>query len=323
MSAQNAQIALARTIHGASITAADIAAQGICPEPSARRALRALAQMTPVAAQTNETLGCSVHPFADKFPLLGEDLLKALAEDIQAHGQREPILVDAQGTIIDGRNRYAACLLAEVTPLAELYVPEAKDAEAVEVEVQNLIASLNVHRRHLDAEQRGIYLDMLIELHGVRGPGRPKKGDTRPTQSQLAEMAGVSTPTVGRAAAKREEEGKSNAGLAEQVAGDPAKVKKAREAAERAEARRAERAKAKAETAWRAELRGELTGAVGRMLTELIAAKSDTPADPTEMTESDFNSWKRQLKARIDEVVDAFAKPYLDEPTEWEAANPE
>ena len=55
------------------------------------------------------------HRAADPFPLLSKTELEALAEDIKAHGQHEHIetLDDGDGPmVLDGRNRYNACLMA-------------------------------------------------------------------------------------------------------------------------------------------------------------------------------------------------------------------
>jgi ParB-like chromosome segregation protein Spo0J len=52
------------------------------------------------------------HDDAALFPLMEEEELRALADDILAHGQRNPARRH-QGKIIDGRNRVLACHLAE------------------------------------------------------------------------------------------------------------------------------------------------------------------------------------------------------------------
>ena len=53
------------------------------------------------------------HPPAALFPMLEEEDLKALAEDIKAKGLTEPITL-YEGKVLDGRNRYRACDLVEV-----------------------------------------------------------------------------------------------------------------------------------------------------------------------------------------------------------------
>jgi hypothetical protein len=56
------------------------------------------------------------HPVAAIFPLMPEDELAALAEDIKVNGLRLKIAL-YQGKILDGRNRYLACLRSGVKPL--------------------------------------------------------------------------------------------------------------------------------------------------------------------------------------------------------------
>lgn len=85
------------------------------------------------------------HPLATLFPMMTDEELTALAEDIRRHGLREPITV-WQGRILDGRNRWRACELAGVTP------------QTVEWDGQgsplSWVLSKNLYRRHLTASQR-------------------------------------------------------------------------------------------------------------------------------------------------------------------------
>src|ERR1700689_5427230 len=60
----------------------------------------------------------TVHPAAEKWPLLAEAELRALGEDIKANGLRVPIVLHNAGTrgmfLIDGRNRLDAMELIGV-----------------------------------------------------------------------------------------------------------------------------------------------------------------------------------------------------------------
>src|SRR5271166_223006 len=93
-----------------------------------------------------------VHPYAARFPLMNDEELADLAEDIKANGLKSPLIRDSDGTLIDGRNRLAACKIAEIEPTwIELNSG------------QNLIAfivSINLKRRQLKVGQQA----MLIAL---------------------------------------------------------------------------------------------------------------------------------------------------------------
>jgi ParB-like chromosome segregation protein Spo0J len=141
------------------------------------------------------------HEAANIFPLMDENELKALAEDIGLRGQLVPIEV-CDGMIIDGRNRWAACQFAGIEPLT------------VEVNPRDPVAyvlSLNLHRRHLDETQRamvggrakGVY-EKQAKDRQLRKPSDSVK-DNCPEQKGQArdkagEAAGVSGKSVDRAA---------------------------------------------------------------------------------------------------------------------------
>lgn len=46
-----------------------------------------------------------IHPAAELFPLMGDDDIAALAADIKANGLRQPIVLDGDGKLVDGRKR--------------------------------------------------------------------------------------------------------------------------------------------------------------------------------------------------------------------------
>jgi ParB-like nuclease domain len=57
-----------------------------------------------------------VHPAAAVWPMLADEELQALADDIAANGLIHPIVLTPDGEVLDGRNRLAACLLAQIEP---------------------------------------------------------------------------------------------------------------------------------------------------------------------------------------------------------------
>jgi hypothetical protein len=89
------------------------------------------------------------HPIADLFPMLAEDELKDLAHDIAERGLLQPIVLDNQDRILDGRNRVAACELAGVEPEFTTYDGDDPDGYAL---------SVNIARRHLTKGQQAMVL---------------------------------------------------------------------------------------------------------------------------------------------------------------------
>jgi hypothetical protein len=63
----------------------------------------------------------AVHPVAALFPMLADDELDELAASIKANGLLQPIVIDTEGAILDGRHRLKACQKADVKPRFETY----------------------------------------------------------------------------------------------------------------------------------------------------------------------------------------------------------
>lgn len=89
------------------------------------------------------------HPVADLFPMLADDELQELAADIKERGLLQPIVLDPDGRILDGRNRYAACDLAGVEPDFVTYDGDDPAGYALAV---------NIARRHLTKGQQAMVL---------------------------------------------------------------------------------------------------------------------------------------------------------------------
>lgn len=115
------------------------------------------------------------HPAANLFPLMEGDEFSVLVADIAEHGQLEPIVIH-DGMILDGRNRYRACIELGIKPILREWA--GSDA-------QSFVVSLNLHRRHLTREQR----DEVIRK--LRAMGM--------TLQKIADAVGVSFSTAQRA----------------------------------------------------------------------------------------------------------------------------
>jgi len=111
-----------------------------------------------------------IHPVAALFPLLPDDELEELADDIRRNGLLHPIVLDADGVLIDGRNRLAACERARVEPT----FTTLRGVDPVAY-----ILAANVTRRHLSKGQRAMAMAKARLL-------------SNQTQRQAAAEAGVS-----------------------------------------------------------------------------------------------------------------------------------
>lgn len=133
------------------------------------------------------------HPYADLFPMMPAEEIDALADDIVANGQREPVII-LDGQILDGRNRFAACRSAGVTPILREYDRDPDTA-------LQYVMSLNLHRRHLSESQRAMVAAKLATM----GHGGDRKGEEFKSpigglkQSEAADMLNVGERSVSRA----------------------------------------------------------------------------------------------------------------------------
>jgi ParB-like chromosome segregation protein Spo0J len=127
------------------------------------------------------------HPVAGIFPMMSERELQDLADDIRAHGLREPIWIHEQ-RIIDGRNRYLACQRAGVEPQYRVWDGEGS--------VVAFVVSLNLHRRHLDDGQRALVAGRIATLKRGDNQHAPIGGTS---QAEAAELLNASVRSVQRA----------------------------------------------------------------------------------------------------------------------------
>jgi ParB-like chromosome segregation protein Spo0J len=142
------------------------------------------------------------HELADLFPMMPESEIADMAKDIKANGQRNPIVIH-EGKILDGRNRYAACVMAGIDPIEVPF--KGKDA-------LSYVLSTNLHRRHLSTSQRAMVAANIANLN--LGDKSSKSIDLDSvTQAHAADKLNVSLASVQRAKAIQE----ANPDLAKEV----------------------------------------------------------------------------------------------------------
>jgi ParB-like chromosome segregation protein Spo0J len=128
------------------------------------------------------------HPLSKLFPLISEDDFYQLVADIKLNGLHHPI-VRYQGMILDGNHRYRACELLKITAK---FAPDFTGDNAA---ARNYVISANIHRRHLDPDDRKRIAAELLKLE--------------PTKSnrQLGEETKLDHKTVGNVRAELEATG--------------------------------------------------------------------------------------------------------------------
>lgn len=133
------------------------------------------------------------HPTAGIFPLMDGAPFDELVADIKQRGLMEPITLHEE-RILDGRNRYRACVKARVEPRFRKY--GGRDP-------LGFVISLNLKRRHLNESQRA---DIAARLETMPR-GRPKIKDAivHVSRSEAAKMLNVSERSVASAAAVRKQ----------------------------------------------------------------------------------------------------------------------
>lgn len=107
-----------------------------------------------------------VHPLAAMFPMLPDDEIADLAADIAANGLNHPIVISADGVLIDGRNRLAACAVAKAAPTVTIFPGDDPAA---------FIISENINRRHLSKSQRAMAVAKAYPEPAKGGRGKNSK----------------------------------------------------------------------------------------------------------------------------------------------------
>lgn len=112
-----------------------------------------------------------IHPVAALFPMMTDDELNELANDIEDNGLIHPIIMQGD-LVIDGRNRLRACEIANVQPKFDEF-----DGESVEA----YIVSANLSRRNLTKGQQAMAMAFIYPEASEGGRGKKKKVDVSST----------------------------------------------------------------------------------------------------------------------------------------------
>jgi len=118
-----------------------------------------------------------LHPLCALFPRMAGQEFEALKADIKANGLRQPI-VTHQGMILDGGNRYAACMEVGVKPIMTEYTG---------TNLVTYVLSANFYRRHLSAGQQAAIVASATDWAKAQTHGGARRGD----QEALASLETV------------------------------------------------------------------------------------------------------------------------------------
>jgi 6-phosphofructokinase len=131
------------------------------------------------------------HPLADIFPLIEGVEFDELVTSIKENGQQHAI-VTIDDSILDGRNRYRACLSAGVDPRFEVFTGS---------DPIKFVIDINIRRRHLNESQRAMIAAKLATLAPGQHP-TARAGEISPaaiSSTQAAAMLNVNRHTVNHA----------------------------------------------------------------------------------------------------------------------------
>ncbi|MCM2544867.1 ParB N-terminal domain-containing protein [Burkholderia glumae] len=148
-----------------------------------------------------------LHPLCALFPRLEGVEFDALKADIAANGQRAPIVIH-DGQILDGGNRYRACVELGIEPVTTPF--DGADLLAY-------VLSLNLHRRHLSPGQQAAIVAAATDWLEAYSHG----GDRKSAQSATLHLETVAARAAQSGASVRTQK------MADKVARtDPALAKR-------------------------------------------------------------------------------------------------
>jgi N6-adenosine-specific RNA methylase IME4 len=123
------------------------------------------------------------HEEAYIFPQIEGKEFDKLVDDIKANGLLNPIVL-YQGKILDGRNRFNACLEAGIQPLFVQYDGDSP---------REYVISLNLTRRHLTESQRALVGAKLADMKSGTRTDTPKTNSSEVSIQDASKLLNVGT----------------------------------------------------------------------------------------------------------------------------------
>jgi hypothetical protein len=155
------------------------------------------------------------HPIADVWPMMAEDKLHELADDIRKNGQLVPVWL-YEGKILDGRNRWAACKIAGIEPKTKDYTGDEPTAFAV---------AMNDRRRHMNKGALAAVAAELEPFFAADAARRKKETEGRPKRDAVKPEEKVPQVSAVRRAPQAREEAAKSVGVNDRYVSDAKKVK--------------------------------------------------------------------------------------------------
>lgn len=185
---------------------------------------------------TNDVLNrfgiVGIHPCAELFPMMTPEDSAQLRDDVEAHGFEQPIIIDQDDRLLDGRNRLVVSVEIGLDPPIERRVVH---------DPLSFVISTNLRRRHLSLSQLATIAVEIEPMYAAAAAERQKAGKKagkkadlptdlsessrrkRETAHQAAAAVGVGGTTVKKAKKVKE----SDPGLFADVAEGKVTVDKA------------------------------------------------------------------------------------------------
>ena len=130
-----------------------------------------------------------LHPLCTLFPRMGGAEFDSLVADIKTNGLSQPITLH-NGFILDGGNRYRACMEAGIEP---------RFVEFEGASVVSFVLSANLHRRHMTAGQQAAIVASAQDWAKAHPQGQTKKHQSNQSVNETGNVTGLDTVAARRA----------------------------------------------------------------------------------------------------------------------------